>query len=74
MRDGYRVAADNLTDRWFRAAGFEAGDVVKGVVDVERDAVEPGREAPALRVLFYRRFARDAFDGIARPPTSAWPR
>jgi N,N-dimethylformamidase beta subunit-like, C-terminal len=52
---GYRVIAKHLDDPWFRDTGFTAGDVVRGAVGDEWDALAPeciGR-TPALTVLFH---------------------
>ncbi len=49
----YRVVAKSLGDPWFRGTGFRAGDVVKGAVGYEWDAVDPACKTPPLTVFFH---------------------
>ena len=53
----YSVVTRNLEDRWFRDTGFSAGDVVKGAVGREWDAVAPecAGKTPPVTVLFHYR-------------------
>jgi hypothetical protein len=51
----YAVVARSLDDPWFQGTGFRAGDVVKGAVGREWDAVAPecAGKTPPLTVLFH---------------------
>jgi hypothetical protein len=60
----YNAVGDSLSDPWMKGTGFQAGDVVRGIVSVESDTI-PGNQTAAsscghkLTVFFHHETGSD---------------